>query len=343
MTTRGGPSQSVGTGGSSAAAPMGVTAKPGTGQPRSAQPTVGTRRLRRRNLGRVKRAGSAYGFVTPFLIAFVLFNLVPLFYAIYSSLFREDFFGTTRFVGLSNYRQVFSSSDFWHGVLRMIEFGAVQVPVMLVLALFFAVLFDLSLVGRAGLVYKVLYFAPYAIPGVISAIMWSYLYTPTLSPITTMLNHAGVQFDILGSGWVMFALGNMVTWQYVGVNMVILYTVLQGIPTELTDSAAVDGASLWQLVRYVRVPMVRGGLVLTAALSIIGTLQLFTEPYILSGFSNAIGSSFAPNVLIYTEAFQESNLNYAAALSVVIGGITVVALAVFFAVSGRGRRTDVAQ
>lgn len=118
----------------------------------------------------------------------------------------------------------------------MLLFGAVQVPVMLGLALVFALLLDSPLI-RGKKFYRLAFFAPYAVPGVIAAIMWGFLYSPSLSPFSVLTSNV----DLLGSGLVLWSIANVVTWVYAGYNMLIIYSALQSIPGEIYEAARIDG------------------------------------------------------------------------------------------------------
>lgn len=282
-----------------------------------------------------------YLFLLPFLVTFLVFTVGPAIYSVWLSLFSVPLIGPRRFVGIANFVHVFHDGQFWNGVVRVMIFGAIQVPVMLVIALFLALAFDLGIVRRASGLLRLIYFLPYAIPGVISAFMWGYLYEPRFSPLDTISRQLGLgSLNFVSSGAVLPAIGNIVTWEFVGYNMVILYVALRSNPMELTDAAVMDGANLFDLIRYVKIPLVKVGIFLTSILSIIGTLQLFTEPEIMMAFSPSINSYYTPNIDIYTTAFTQQNLNYAAAMSIVIGALTVMATAIFIGVSGRRRRVQ---
>lgn len=309
-------------------------------------PTISVRPVDQRGDGsaafrKMAKAVRPYIFLFPFLGSFLMFTVIPLAYAIYLSLFRTELIGGTKFVGLQNFAQVFQDGQFWSGLVRMLVLGVVQVPIMLGLGLFFAIVFDLYLVRRWGAVYRLVYFIPYAIPGVISAFMWGYLYDPSLSPFDVILGRLGLGHpNVVSSSLVLPAIGNLVTWEWVGYNMIILYVTLRALPPELTDAAIVDGARLWDLVRYVKVPLIKMGIFLTTVLSIIGTFQTFTEPQIMSAFSAAISSYYTPNMLIYNTAFSSQNIPYAAAMSLVLGAITIIATLVFLLVGNLRRRTS---
>ncbi len=157
----------------------------------------------------------------------------------------------------------------------MLIFGVVQVPVMLGLALLFALLLDSPLL-RGKKFFRLAFFVPYAVPGVIAAIMWGFLYSPNLSPFTVLTGNV----DFLSAELVLWAIANVVTWVFVGYNMLIIYSALLAIPTDIYEAARLDGAGQMRIAWSIKIPLVRPSLVLTAILSIIGTLQLLAEPQV---------------------------------------------------------------
>ncbi len=271
-----------------------------------------------------------YLFLAPFLLFFILFFLIPICYAVYQSLFRSQRSGlglgapTIVFNGLGNYAQVLTDKDFFAGVGRMLLFGIVQVPVMLILALILALLLDTATV-RLKAFFRVAFFIPYAIPGVVAALLWGFLYDPQLSPIVKIIHALGAtQFDFLGPNSVLWSMANITTWEYTGYNMLILYAALQAVPTELYEAGRLDGCTGFGIARYIKVPLIAPALILTCVLSIIGTLQIFTEPQVLSVISNNISSTFTPNLYAYFTAFSNNNYYYTAALSVVLAIVTFI-------------------
>lgn len=287
------------------------------------RPLAGRRGARGRRPGVHRRSVAA--FLAPFGVLFALVYLLPILYALYKSLFvteREGPFGAPQqvFGGLENYTRALGDAEFLRSIGRMLLFGVVQVPVMLALALVFALLLD-SGVARLKRVFRLTYFAPYAVPTVIGALMWGFLYAPGLSPIVDALRDVGIGVDFLSSGSVLWSMANIVTWTYTGYNMLILYTALQAVPRELYEAARIDGAGGWDVARRIKVPLIAPALVLTAVLSIIGTLQLFTEPQVLRNLSTAVTSTYTPNLVAYTAA-AANNYAYAAALSFVLAVAT---------------------
>lgn len=276
------------------------------------------------------RRMTPYLFILPFAAFFVLFFLVPIVYTIYESLFIEHRSGlglappTISFSGLENYGRVFSDGAFYSGIGRVLLFGVVQVPICLGLALLFALLLDEPMV-RLRRFFRTAFFLPYAVPSVIAAILWGFLYNPDLSPIVKVAHAIGFSgFDFLSPHTVLWSIANVVTWEWTGYNMIIMFAALQAVPTELYDSALVDGASRWAIARYIKIPLIAPALVLTCIFSIIGTLQLFNEPEVLAGISNYISGAYTPNIYIYNIAFHNNNYFYAAAMAAVLALFTFI-------------------
>lgn len=283
----------------------------------------------RRRRPRSKHRGAVAALLLPFLSLFGLFYLVPVGYAVYQSFLRverEGTFGAPRevFGGFAQYARVLGNEAFWVSVGRVLLFGAVQVPVMLGLALLFALLLD-SGVLRFPRFFRLAFFAPYAMPGVIAAIIWGgFLYSPSLSPFRWLTE----QIDFMSGGVVLWSLANITTWIFTGYNMLILYAALRAVPPELHEAARMDGAGHIRLAWWVKVPLIRPALVLTAVFSIIGTLQLFTEPQVFRTLTTEVTSTYTPNLMVYSIS-NIPNFQLAAAVSVVLA-LTAFALSFGF-------------
>src|SRR5438045_4015459 len=288
--------------------------------PRTQQPS---RTLRR-------EAFAPYLFILPFGVLFLLFFIVPIIYALYRSLYRSERSGlglgasTVSFNGLGNYLDVLHDPNFYSSVGRVLLYGIVQVPVMLNLALVLALLLD-SAVVRLKAFFRVAFFVPFAIPGIIAALLWAFFYQPVFSPIVKGFQALGLPApDFLGPGTVLWSIANIATWTYAGYNMLIIFAALQAIPSEIYESARVDGCSGWRAAWSIKVPLVAPALILTCIFSIVGTLQLFAEPQVMSAISNNISTSYTPVFYAYTTAFANNNYYYAAALAVVLAVITCI-------------------
>jgi multiple sugar transport system permease protein len=281
-------------------------------------------------LGRdpIKHRRAILGFLAPFGVLFALFYLVPVGYAVYQSFLkiqREGAWGApeTVFGGLAQYKLVLESNEFWSSILRVLLYFIVQVPIMLGLALIFALLLD-STVLKGKKFFRLAFFAPYAIPGVIATIMWGFLYVPSLTPFPAITD----RIDFLSSGFVLWSIANIVIWVYCGYNMLILYSALQAIPQEIYEAARVDGAGQLRMAWDIKIPIVMPAIILTAVFSIIGTLQLFNEPFVLRTFSGSVTSTYTPNMVVYSTSVVP-NYNLAAAFSVVLALTTFVLSFVF--------------
>ncbi|MGW0842314.1 carbohydrate ABC transporter permease [Streptomyces sp. NPDC002787] len=276
--------------------------------------------------GRRRHVSKGPLFVAPFMVLFVLLFLAPLGYAAYLSLFQERLIGGTVFVGLDNYVQAFGDTQFLHGVGRVALFFLIQVPVMLLLALLFALALDSGLL-RLAKVIRLGIFVPYAVPSVVATLMWGYLYGPDFGPFAQLGRNLDLAVpDFLSESWMLGSLANIVTWEFVGYNMIILYAALRTVPQELYEAAAMDGAGAWRIAWSIKLPALRPALLLTLLFSVIGSFQLFNEPNLLMKVApDVITSSYTANLYAYSLAFTGQQVNYAATVSFLLGLVIVVA------------------
>ena len=265
----------------------------------------------------------------PFLVAFLVFMIAPLGYAIYTSLYTTRIIGGTVYTGATNYTQTLQSGDFWSGVIRVVVFGAIQIPVMLAIAFFFACVFDLR-VAKFGRLWRTIFFIPFAIPAVVGAVMWSFLLEPQFGPFTHFANLLGFHgTNFFSPGLMLPSIIVIVIWEWTGYNMVILYTALKSVPREIVEAAILDAAPLWKIILKVKLPMVRPAIVMLIFLNTIGALQLFTEPLILSYFQpQAISVNYTPTLDIYNTGIGGGQYNLAAAMAVILGVVIVLISAV---------------
>lgn len=301
---------------------MAVTTVPGGKlAERAAGPTA-------RRTGNGRRSRSAWLFLTPFGLVFVAMMLAPIGYAVYESLFKIERSGlglappTNVFAGLGNYVTALRDGEFLASFLRVFLIGVVQVPVMLGLALVLALLLD-SRIAAFKRTFRLVYFLPFALPGVIAAIMWSFLYLPSISPFTAALRRFGLEVNFLSGDLVLGSIGNMMTWGYTGFNMLIIYSALQAIPGEITEAATMDGCGWWRTAWHVKIPSVRPALVLTAVFSIIGTAQLYNDPEILHQVAPTISSTYTP-IMAAQQSAAVNDYNYAATQSIILAVLTFV-------------------
>jgi len=279
-------------------------------------------------------------FVVPFLVGFVLFMVVPLGYAIYTSLYTSKLIGGTVFSGASNYTQTLQSSDFWNGVIRVVIYAAIQIPVMLAIAFFFACVFDLG-VAKFGRTFRTIFFIPFAVPAVVGAVMWSFLLEPQFGPVVHLANAFGFSnTNFFSSSLLLPSIIVIVIWEWTGYNMVILYTALKSVPRDVVEAAILDDTPLWKIILRIKLPMVRPAIVMLVFLNLIGALQLFTEPQILEYFQQgAVSVNYTPAYFIYQTAIAADETNLAAAMAVILAVVIVLISAVSLVFRfGRSRR-----
>jgi multiple sugar transport system permease protein len=287
-----------------------------------------------------KHGRAGYVFAAPFLLCFLLLFILPLGYAAYLSLFKNQLVGGTVFAGLGNYVTALTDGQLIAGVGRVALFFVMQVPIMLLLAAAAALAIDSGLL-RLARVYRLGVFIPYAIPGVVATLMWGYLYGPDFGPAAQLASKLHLTApDFLGNALLLPSIANIVTWEYTGYNMIILYAALRTVPRELYEAAAVDGASPWRIAWNIKLPALRPALLLCLIFSVIGSFQLFTEPNLLQAVApTVIGPSYTPNLYAYSLAFISSEPDYAAAVSFLLGLVTlVVSYSVLLTARRRARR-----
>jgi multiple sugar transport system permease protein len=288
------------------------------------------RTRRPRTKSDVRRNVTGWAFVAPFAIVFLAFLIAPLVYALYLSLFQKSIVGGTRFVLFGNYLKAFSDPSFLDGVWFVISFSIVLIPLQMAISLAIALILDVVTTSFARF-SRLMIFLPYAIPAVIGALMWGFLYSPNFGPIADFFDTFGATGpDFLSSDLIFYGLLNIVTWQWAGYYMIILYAALQGIDPTLYEAARIDGASQWQIVLRIKIPLVAPALVLILVFALIGTLQFFNEPKILQQLAaGAIPDDFTPNMYAYEQAFTLANYNYGSAISFALGAVVFICVYIF--------------
>jgi multiple sugar transport system permease protein len=285
--------------------------------------------------------------ITPWLfvgpaVALSLFTIVaPFVYSIALSLrgIRVSGGGLGRreevFVGLANYWTALTNAELWAGFGRMLTVGIITVPLILGFALVFALMLDVPRV-RFARFSRIAIFVPYAVPGVIASLMWGFIYLPGVSPIREVAANMGLpQPDFFTRSSIYWSISNIVIWGGVGFNMVIIFTALRGIPADLYDAARIDGCNEWQIARHIKLPLLLPAIVLTGLFSLIGMIQLFSEPTTLEPLSNAVSTTWVPMMLVYRDTFVAQSLHAGAATSILVAVLTTFASVVLFWITRR--------
>lgn len=263
-------------------------------------------------------------FMWPFALVFVFVFIIPIMYAVYISFFQKKMIGGTQFVGFANYIRLFHDQQFWSAVGRVVLFTVVQVPIMLFLAAAMALALD-SMKLHGAKFFRISTFLPYAVPAVVSTLIWGFMYGAKYGLVGSFNGFFGTHLDMLSPSVLLASIGNIVTWEFTGYNMLIFYSSLSTIPHSLYEAASIDGASEWQIIKSIKLPELKGSLAITVIFSIIGSFQLFNEPSIMQNMvpGNAINTYYTPNMYAYNLSFAGNQSNYAAALAITMAVITM--------------------
>ena len=285
-----------------------------------------------------RRSWAGWWFIGPFMAVFALVFLAPIAYSIYLSVFRSQLIGGTAFVGLNNYARALGDPQFWSALGRVSLFLAVQVPVMLMIALVVALALDSGrLYGKSF--FRISIFLPYAVPAVVATLMWGFMYGTRFGLVGNINQAFGLNLPSpLSSELVLASIGNIVTWEFIGYNMLIFYSALTVIPKSLYEAAEIDGAGQLRVIAAIKLPAIRGAIVVATIFSVIGSFQLFNEPSILKSLSpNTISTYFTPNLYAFSLSFSGQQYNYSATVAIIMGLIT---MAIAYAVQVRGMRKE---
>ena len=289
---------------------------------------------------KLRQSLTGWLFMIPFLIVVFAFLIAPLGYALYLSTQADTLVGGQEFVGFENY--IFSLTDpiFIEGVKRVFIFGLIQIPIMLFLSTVGALVIDV-VNTRLSRTFRLIAFMPYAVPGVVAALMWGFLYSESFGPFVGIAESLGAKdFNFFSLKVFIYSISNIVTWAWTGYNMIIIYSALQGLSREVYEAAIVDGATQVQIAIRVKLPAIKNAILLTTIFAIIGTMQIFTEPRILARYTNAVSNGYTPNIYSFNLAFAQSQFNYAAAVSFTLALVVFVVTSIVLAATRRKGRVE---
>jgi multiple sugar transport system permease protein len=267
--------------------------------------------------------------VSPLALGLTIWVAFPLGVAVSMSLFKWNMISTPIFIGLQNYWfMLFGDHLFWQSLKVMLLFTITSVPLQMLLAFSAALLLNAKVKGVG--VFRTIYYLPALIPTMVSTALWLFLYNPQYGLFNFLLDKLGLptQRWLTDSSLVIMSLVIMSLWS-VGNVVVIFLAGLQGIPKELEEACVIDGGNYWQRLKAVILPQMSPIIFYNLVMGIIGGLQTFTQPYIMTngGPSNA---SLTYMLHLYKQAFNFSKMGYANALAVVLLLMTIaVSLLVF--------------
>ncbi len=257
----------------------------------------------------------------PTIVLIGVYIYGPILYSIYLSFFKTTMLAPTRFVGLQKYVDVVTDPLFWTSLTNTLYYSVGSVVLTLVLGLAVALLLFERLPGRD--LVRTAMFVPYIIPYAAYALLWLWLFDPHYGLVNYLLGfvHINPIAWLKSRSWVIPAFILMSVWKRVGFAMIVFLAGLQTIPTELYDSARIDGANRWQAFRHITLPMLSPVTLFTAVISLIYSLQLFVEPLVMTNGGPG-NSSFSLGYMLYQQGFAYNDVGGASVTAVILCALT---------------------
>ncbi|MGY4690990.1 carbohydrate ABC transporter permease [Salibacterium sp. K-3] len=264
----------------------------------------------------MKQTKAPYFFIAPAVILFLIFTAYPIIASLYLS-FHQKEDGVYTFAGLSNYTRLLNDSIFWTALSNTFIIFILQVPLMLMLAMILA-----SVLNSQLLRLKALFRVSFFLPAVTSLVAYSLLFSIMMQDnglFNELLGYIGIDGVpwLSDSVWAKFSIVMAMTWRWVGYNMIIFLAGLQNIPEEMYEAASIDGAGKIRQFFSITVPSLKPIILFAGILSTIGTLQLFDEPFNLTGGGPG-NSTMTLGLYIYENGFEYFDFSYGSAVAYVV-------------------------
>lgn len=277
----------------------------------------------------------AYVFITPTLLLFAIFTIIPVVMALYLSFTNYDVLSRMDWVAFDNYKRLFKDSLYWTTFKNVIFYSVIFVPLNILMSLGLAMLMNFKRFGVR--MFRTFNYLPTLTSAVAAATVWIWLLHPEFGLVNSMLGW----FGITGPAWLaqtetaMPSIIMVTLWQSIGSNMVIYIAGLQGVPDYLYESAKLDGASAFARFRYITWPQLRPTTFLISTMAIIGALQLFDQAFVLTqgGPGNVTKT---PVYLIYQQGFKQLQMGYASAQAFVLA----IAILIFSLINMRINKAE---
>jgi len=278
---------------------------------------------------RTNYSHSAYLFLAPAMTAIFVFFFLPVLAALVMSFTDFDIYSLgdmsrARFIGFSNYLNLFQNPLFWKALGNTAYFVVVGVPLSIMTSMLVALALN-SKLTRFKSLFRFSYFLPVVTTLVAVAVIWRYIYHPRFGLANYLLSLIGIKpVDWLGNPhWAMPALIIMAVWKGFGYNMIIFVAGLQNIPETLYEAARLDGANGWQEFRNVTIPMLSQTTGFITITTLIGYCQFFAEPYVMTD-GGPLNSTLSIVLLMYKEGFKFWRMGYSAAIAFILFGIILI-------------------
>lgn len=267
---------------------------------------------------------AAAAFLAPDLIGLSVFVLLPIAFAIYVSFFSWSLIGDPEFVGTANYQRMLTDADWWSSMLRTLQFAALYVPLLLVLALVLAVALT-YLAGRTAATLRSAYLLPFAVTSVIASTLWMFLYNEKAGYLNAILNFFGIpdQKYIGSPSQAMISIVVVVLWTNLGYTSMLFFAAIKEIPASITEAARLDGAGAWQTFWRITLPLIRPTTIFVIVTSTIAAFQILDIILVMTKGGPADATNVGA-LYIYQRSFERLEMGYGSALSVVMFAILLV-------------------
>jgi len=273
---------------------------------------------------RRQRSLAPYLFIAPFIGLFLVFFAYPVGNAAYLSTFKRHGYGAPRYVGLQNYVDLLGDGRFLHSLGNTTYYAAGSLFVLSPLALLIALALNSPQLRLTGL-YRLLFFLPFVTSAVVVALMFYLVFDKTYGLLNNALGVIGIPHVpwLESTSWSMTSILLLGIWTYVGVNALFFLASLQNVAKELVEAARIDGANSTAVFRHITVPQLRPIILFVAVQAVIGSYNLFAQPFVLTQ-GGPEDSSMTMTLYLYIEGFQFSQAGYAAAIGFSIAVIIII-------------------
>jgi multiple sugar transport system permease protein len=287
---------------------------------------------RRRRSAEMKNLPKGLFFISPWIFGFLLFTVTPVLLSLYWSFCRYSLLKPAVFHGLANYRQMVHDGDFWKSLGVTLYYASMALPASMIVSLGLALLLNQKIKGQG--IYRTLIFLPSLVPIVASALLWMWIFNSRYGLLNEMLAKIGISGPgwLTDARWAMPSLALMSLWS-TGHTVIIYLAGLQDVPTELYESAEIDGANSWHRLWHVTIPMITPVIFFNLIMAIIGTFNVFAMPYMMTAGGPAHSTYFYA-MYLFDNAFVFLKMGYACALAW-IQLIIVLVLTIFAFMTAR--------
>jgi len=257
-------------------------------------------------------------FISPWIAGFLVFTLYPVCASLFLSFCDYDVLTSPVWIGTLNYSELVADSIFWKSLYNTLFFAAFSLPLGLVMSLLVAVLLNQSVRGRST--FRAIFFLPSLIPVVASSVLWLWILNGNFGLLNEALRALGISHPpqwLSDPAWTKPSLVLMSLWG-VGSSMVIYLTALQDVPRSLYESAELDGAGAWSKFVHITLPLISPVIYFNLIMGIIGSIQVFSQGYIMMPAGGPQRSSLFCAVYLFLNAFEYRQMGYACAMAWVL-------------------------